>query len=128
MTEKQAKYAKSLRSQIVLYAKRELGMEVDQLHDLMVDTGYGDSLRKLSLSSLINFNKILHGEELTHQYIKFNQQDKMIYAKCKRLGITMVNLNNFLSEKWGKPNLKYMTSKEKGGLIKVLENYEKERL
>lgn len=128
MTEKQAKYAKQLRSQIVVYAKRELGKSIDELHDLMNNTGYGDSLRKLSLSSLINLNKLLHGEELTHQYIKFNDQDKMIYAKCKRLGIKMINLNNFISYKWGKSNLKYMTSKEKGGLIKVLENYEKERL
>lgn len=128
MTEKQAKYAKQLRSQIVVYAKRDLGMEVEELHDIMANIGYGNSLRKLSLSSLINLKKLLQGEELTHDYIKFNNQDKMIYAKCLRLGIKMVNLNNFISHKWGKSNLKYMTSKEKGGLIKVLEHYEKERL
>ncbi|KQC06165.1 MAG: hypothetical protein APR54_07665 [Candidatus Cloacimonas sp. SDB] len=127
MTQRQAEYAKKLRRNIVVFAKSDLRMTIDQLHDQMHDLGYGTSLRKLSLSSLIQLNLILHGK--TPQiYEILDAQGKKIWALYKLSDWSKERLYGFIAQHFGKSGIKYLTKKEKGALIKVLENYEQPRI
>jgi len=127
MTQRQAEYAKKLRRNIVVFAKNDLRMTIDQLHDQMHNLGYGTSLRKLSLSSLINLNTTLHGKT-PHIYEILDAQGKKIWALYKLSDWSKEKLYGFIAQHFGKSGIKYLTKQEKGALIKVLENYEQPRI
>ncbi len=127
MTQRQAEYASKLRRNIVIFAKNDLRITIDQLHDQMQNLGYGTSLRKLSLSSLINFNTILHGET-PHIYEILDAQGKKIWALYKSSNWNKKKLYGFIAQHFGKSGIKYLTKQEKGTLIKILENYEQPRI
>ena len=127
MTQRQIEYAKKLRKGIVIYAKSKLGMTIDELHQFMQDNGYGNSLRKLSLPTLINLNIILHGKN-PQICENLDEQGKKIWALYKSSTWNKKRLYGFISKKFAKSGIQYLTRKEKGALIKVLKNYEQQRI
>ncbi len=64
MTQKQTAYAKNLRQQIARGAVREYPNKIDDLHDLMVEWGFGDSLRKCSIKDLIDILERVTGKKI----------------------------------------------------------------
>jgi len=126
-TPRQAEYASRLRRNIVIFAKNDLRMTIEQLHEQMQYLGYGTSLRKLSLSSLINLNTALHGKT-TKIYEILDAQGKKIWALYKMSEWSKDRLYGFIAQHFGKSSIKYLTKQEKGALIKILENYEQPRI
>ncbi len=124
MTDKQVKFAKSLRSKIVVFSKNSLGLDLDGLHGLMESNGYGRSLSKLNLTTLISLWDNINGKPYKHEYVNFSNLDKTIYAKSKNIGLTNEKLDLFISKKWNKSGLKYLSKAEKGALISILNHYE----
>ena len=127
MTQRQAEYASKLRRNIVIFAKNDLRITIDQLHDQMQNLGYGTSLRKLSLSSLIHFNTLLHGKT-PHIYEILDAQGKKIWALYKISDWDKEKLYGFIAQHFSKSGIKYLNKNEKGALIKVLESYEQPRI
>jgi len=102
-------------------------MTIEQLHEQMQYLGYGTSLRKLSLSSLINLNATLHGNT-PKIYEILDAQGKKIWALHKMSDWSKDKLYGFIAQHFGKSSIKYLTKQEKGALIKILENYEQPRI
>lgn len=127
MTERQAEYARKLRRNIVIYAKSDLQLNIDQLHNQMQTLGYGTSLRKLSLSSLINLNLTLQGKT-PRIYENLDDQGKKIWALYKTSTWEKEQLYRFIAQKFNKSGIKFLTKNEKGALIKILQNYEQPRI
>jgi len=127
MTERQAEYARKLRRNIVIYAKSDLQLNIDQLHNQMQTLGYGTSLRKLSLSSLINLNLTLQGKT-PNIYENLDDQGRKIWALYKTSTWEKEQLYRFIAQKFNKSGIKFLTKNEKGALIKILQNYEQPRI
>ena len=123
MTQKQADYAKCLRKKVVIFAINNLQITIEQLHKQMQTMGYGDSLRKLSLPALIEFDSILKGNS-TKSYERLDAQGKKVWATFKASTWNKKQLYQFLASKFQKSAIQYLTKNEKGTLIKVLKSYE----
>ncbi|HOD55625.1 MAG TPA: hypothetical protein PKJ08_13935, partial [Candidatus Cloacimonadota bacterium] len=60
-TSRQIEKEKKLRREIILLAKNDLHLSVDDLHSKMHSLGFGSSLRKLNLSMLVHLKNRLQG-------------------------------------------------------------------
>lgn len=65
MNEKQTAYAKILRQSIMAVAIKKYNWQYDQFHEIMQEWGFGDSLRKLSISRLRELKTTLFGYDYT---------------------------------------------------------------
>ncbi len=72
MTKKQLYYAKQLRQTIMAAASKQ-GWDYDYFHDLMVDWGFGNSLRALGINELHELKELLAGQYKPH-YTKLMRQ------------------------------------------------------
>ncbi len=127
MTNRQIEFAKRLRKKIVIFAKNDLRMTMNDLHSQMESLGYGTSLRQLSLPSLINLNQTLKGKSnCIHENL--DAQGKKIWALYKSSTWSKEQLYGFIAQKFGKSGIQYLTKQEKGTLIKVLQSYELKRI
>lgn len=127
MTDRQIELAKRLRKIIVIFAKNDLRITMDELHSQMQTLGFGTSLRKLNLPSLINLNLILRGKK-NYTYENLDPQGKKIWALYKSSNWSRKQLYDFIAQKFNKSGIKYLTKNEKGTLIKVLQSYEFKRI
>lgn len=127
MTERQIELAKRLRKKIVIFAKNDLRITMDELHSQMQTLGYGSSLRELNLPSLVNLNLIIRGKQ-NYIYEKLDPQGKKIWALYKSSNWSKDQLYAFIAQKFNKSGIKYLTKNEKGTLIKVLQSYELKRI
>ena len=100
---------------------------MDELHSQMQSLGYGTSLKALNLPSLVNLNLILRGKQ-NHIYENLNPQGKKVWALYKSSNWSKNQLYTFIAQKFNKSGIKYLTKKEKGTLIKVLQSYELKRI
>ena len=127
MTDRQAAYARKLRKMIVLHAKNELHITIEQLHERMEKLGYGSSLRKLSLPALVRLNLVLRGKQ-PKVYERLDAQGKLVWAMYKRSSWSYERLYGFIASKLAKSSITYLSEAEKGALIGVLKRYEQQRV
>ncbi len=100
---------------------------MEQLHNEMHKLGYGTSLRKLSLPSLINLRSTLNGKTFKiHENL--DAQGKKIWALYKTSTWNKKQLYSFIAQHFGKSGIGYLTKNEKEALIKILQNYEFKRI
>jgi len=123
-TPNQIKYAKRLRSQIVLTAKAQ-GMDTEILHDVMFQWGFGVSLRKLDVNQLVSLYKVLEGEESPKfsKEAELDKQGKFIYSLMKQIGWDMTRLEQLLLKKFKKTHINVLNESEKKMVIAILKSY-----
>jgi len=127
MTDRQAAFARKLRKSIVLYAKNELHLTVEQLHERMDEMGYGSSLRELSLPALVRLNLVLRGKQ-PKVYERLDAKGRLVWSLYKRSSWSYERLYGFIASRFAKSSISYLTEAEKGALIGVLKYYEQQRV
>jgi len=119
-TSRQIEKEKELRKQIVLLAKSELNISIDELHILMSNLGYGGSLRKLNLSVLIYLKNEIQGYEVNPED-ELDAQGRYIFFLANKLGWIKKKLYLLIAYKFDKSAIKYLTKSEKGATIDILK-------
>jgi hypothetical protein len=121
-TQRQIEYAKAIRRNIVIYAKTHLLITHDELHYLMRENGFGDSLRKLNLSLLIQLENLLKGKE-NFNFDSLDKRGRYIWSLMKQANWSRDQLYLFIGKKFNKSAIRYLNGKEKSVLIKILREY-----
>jgi hypothetical protein len=128
MSELQEKYAKSLRQKIVAIAVKQYGWDLDQLHEIMKEWGYGESLRKLSIAQLKGLKNTLIARDMTVQRNaewQLDAQGKYMWHLMKEIGWNRKRLVTLMIKKYHASHWNLLKAYEKRGVINILKTYQK---
>ena len=123
-TSRQIEKEKKLRREIILLAKNDLHLSVDDLHSKMHALGFGSSLRKLNLSLLVHLKNRLQGI-MINPNDSMDNQSQYICSLAISLGWSREQLYLFFAGKFNKSEFRYLSSNEKGALIHILKQMRK---
>jgi len=128
MTEKQEKFAKVTRSNIVAIAVKQYNWDLEQLHDIMEDWGFGRSLRELSLNRLLALKKTLQACDMTvkrDEEWELDKQGKFMWHLMKEIGWNRKRLITLMIKKYHASHWNVLSANEKRGVINILKSYKK---
>src|SRR6056297_1443935 len=98
---------KQLRQQIVAIAVKRYGWDLEMLHDIMQDWGFGSSLRALSYQQLCSLKTILLNRDykIRDEKWELDDQGKYMWYLMKQAGwnrrrVTILMLKKFHKTHW----------------------------
>jgi len=125
------KYAKILRQSIMAIAIKKYGWDYDEFHEIMRNWGFGDSLRKLSISELKDLKNQLNGFESDNAHCRLQKewqlddQGKLMWFLMKSIGWNRRRITMLMLKKFKKTHWNLLTEKEKRQVINILKSYAK---
>ena len=119
MTNEQQK--RKLRQSIMAAASKQ-GWNYDQFHGMMVDWGYGNSLRSLELKRLIELQSLLNKTKVNNK-AEYDQQGKYMHAKMKEAGWDMKRLEMFMIKHFKCLHWTALKDDQKRAVITMLTKY-----
>ncbi len=119
-------YIKILRSSIAMRA-RQIGWDLDYLHDRMDDWGFGRSLRKLSVGELRDIldvmNNVKAPSDLTYGIGELDAQGKYMWALMQDAGWNFMRLRRWMLKHCSASHWNALDQNEKRAVIAMLKKY-----
>lgn len=118
-------YARRLRQQIMATSVCKHGWSKDDLHDMMDQWGFGNSLRKLSIARLLELLRLVRRqkEPKIPEKFKLDEQGKYLYYLMKRSGWNMKRIRALLIRRFGKSDWSLLHQSERREIINIMKNY-----
>ncbi len=119
-------YIKILRSSVVMRS-RQLGWDLDYLHDRMHDWGFGTSLRKLSVGELRDIldvmNNVKAPSDLNYGIGTLDAQGKYMWALMQDAGWDFLRLRSWMLKHCSASHWNALNQTEKRAVIAMLKKY-----
>lgn len=118
---------KHLRQNIVAIAFKKYNWDMNILHDVMKEWGFGDSLRKLSTANLIVLRNILKNQDYTieNEEWKLDGQGRYMWYLMKQLGWGQKEITSLMIKKCHKTHWNSLEKWQKRQIINILKVYTK---
>ena len=116
---------KHLRQKIVAIAVTKYKWDLDMLHDVMQDWGFGESLRKLSTAQLITLKNLLLDRDYTINSEKWqlDKQGKYMWFLMSELGWNQRKITALIIKKCHKTHWNNLEKWQKRQIINILKVY-----
>ncbi len=116
---------KQLRQNIVAIAVKRYGWDLEMLHEIMQDWGFGNSLRALSYEQLCRLKTILLNRDykISDEKWELDAQGKYMWYLMKQINWNRRRLTILLIKKFHKTHWNLLSQKEKRQVINILKGY-----
>jgi len=118
-------YARRLRQQIMATCVCKHGWSKDDLHDMMDQWGFGDSLRALKVARLVELLRLVQGKKEPDipEEFQLDDQGKYLYYLMKRAGWDMGRIRALMISRFEKSDWSLLDQGERREIINIMKNY-----
>ena len=121
----QEQYARKIRQKIMATAVVKHGWDKDQVHDYMIEWGFGASLRSLKVPKLLELFRLINGREKPNipEEFQLDEQGNYMYHVMKLAGWNMQRVRALMISKYEKSDWSLLDQKERRAVVQILKNY-----
>ena len=113
---------KKMRQSIMAAASKQ-GWNYEAFHQIMMEWGYGNSLRQLDLKRLIELLSLLHKQTARSDQAEYDTKGKIMYSVMKDAGWTNQQLKSFMLKRYKTLHWNRLNDSQKDGVIAMLRKY-----